>query len=51
MGVVKQIDIRNGLIIFTMTLLISKSLMQGCQKLIKNHTKALVFTTLDILEL
>ena len=39
------------LIIFTTTLLILQTLMQGCEQLTKNHTKTLVFTILDILQL
>ena len=39
------------LIIFTMTLSISKNLNQLCYKLTKNHTKASIFATLDISQL
>ena len=34
-----------------MTLSISNILSQNCEKLTKNHTKTLVLTTLDILQL
>ena len=56
MGEIKQINIKNRTYyfynnIFTTTLLILKHLMQGCWKSIKNHTKTLVFTTLDLLQL
>ena len=37
--------------IFTITRLILNILSQTCWKLIENHTKTLVFTTLDILQL
>ena len=49
MGEVKQI-LKIELIIFTTTS-ISKILSQTCYKLTENHTKTLVFTTLDILQL
>ena len=39
------------LIIFTMTLSILKTLSQTCETQIKNHTKTLVFTTLDTSQL
>ena len=48
MGDVKQLTLKIEPIIFTMTWLILKILMQGCLKLTKNHTKTLVFTTLGI---
>ena len=44
MGVIKQINIKIELIIFTMTLLISEILMQ-------NHTKTSILTKMDILQL
>ena len=51
-GKIRQTNIKNiKLIIFTMTLLISKILMQGFKKFTKNHTETSVFTTLDILQL
>ena len=50
MGEIKQI-LKIELIIFITTLLILKILMQSCEKLTKNHLKALVFTIWDILQL
>ena len=49
MGVVKQIDIKNRTYYFYNGI-ISKMLRQNCNKLTKKHTKAMVFTTLDILQ-
>ena len=43
-----KLTLKIELNIFTTTLSISKILMQGCQKLTKNHTKTLAFTTLCI---
>ena len=51
MGEVKQINIKIKRLIFTTTQLISKTLLQVCEKLTKNHTKTLVFTSLDKLQL
>ena len=48
MGVIKQIDIKNRTYYFYNDFMISKILMQDCQKLIKNHIKTLVFTIMDI---
>ena len=48
MGEIKKYTLKIELIIFTVTLSISKLLMQDYWKLTKNHTKTLVFTTLGI---
>ena len=48
---VKQINTKNRTYYFTMTWSILKMLSKTCYKLTENHTKTLVFTTLDILQL
>ena len=47
----KKQTLKIELIIFTMTLSISKNLNQICYKLTKNHTKTSIFATLDISQL
>ena len=51
MGEIKQINIKNRTYYFYNNIIDIKTLMEGCWKSIKNHTKTLVFTILDILQL
>ena len=51
MGVVKQIDIRNWTYHFYKDIIDLKNFDSMLLKIDKNHTKTLVFTTLDILHL
>ena len=51
MGEVKQINIKNRTYYFYNIWLISKILMQGCEKLTKSRPKTLIFTTLDTSQL
>ena len=51
MGEVKQINIKNRTYYFYSDIIDLKNFDAMLLKLIKNHTKTLVFTTLDILQL
>ena len=51
MGEVKKVNIKNRTYYFHNDMIISKTLSQTCSKLTGNHTKTLVFTTFDILQL
>ena len=50
MGEVKQIEIKNRTYYFYNDMINIKSFVRNLLKWTKNHTKTLVFTTLDILQ-
>ena len=51
MGTVKQINTKIRTYYFYNHISDLQNMMQGCYELTKNHTKTLVFRTLDILQL